>query len=99
VGIPGTFHKTTVIKNATSQGLETLDYSIETPWVKASRTCQMNQNSKEIIIEETLMILKRYIRPEDTKTLVYQEFQRNREFYRSAALIFDKPRKETHRKK
>jgi len=74
-GTPATIRKTTFIKDTQIQGLESLNFSIETPWVKAKRICQLDSTSGHVKIDEQVTILQSYISAQDIRTPAYQDLK------------------------
>lgn len=89
VGYPDSVTRTTVIKNIKSPNLNNLDFSIDTPWIQASRKCEIKDGNT--IIVDKAIIRKRFILPEEIKSPEFKKLKEViKEYCQNIAIIFPK---------
>jgi len=74
LGHPYTYTRVTTIHDTGTQNLESLNYHINLPWIRASRQCHAQGNSLQII--ENVEILKSFITPKELKSQPYKDFKK-----------------------
>lgn len=89
VGYPSSITRTTIIKNIKGMGLNNLDFNIDTPWIQASRTCEIKDGST--IIVDKANIRKRFILPEEIKSPEFRKLKEAiKEYCQNVAVVFPK---------
>jgi len=73
MGAPHINTKTTLIKNAKAKGINKLNYSIDSPWLKVTRTL-VNKGRDVEITDETL-VLRSFIAKEDLETPLFKNLK------------------------
>jgi hypothetical protein len=69
LGMPTTYIKKTIFKNATAKDLKKLNHKVTSPWIEVERSC--TNKGKDIEIVETIKILKSFIENHELKTPIY----------------------------
>lgn len=88
VGSEETIIRNTLIKGVVVKNIESLNLSIDTPWVKLSRTGKVVKDGVEII--DKTEVLKSYITNEELKSKEYIELKAALEKnYRDVAVLFE----------
>lgn len=89
VGHPDFVTRTIVIKNIKSTGLDNLNFNIDTPWIQASRTCDIKDGNT--IITDKTSIRKRFILPEEIKSPEFKKLKESiKEYCKNVAIVFPK---------
>lgn len=89
VGYPQTVVKEKIFKNVSAKNLETLAFSIQTPWLNAKRELSMTKDG--IIVTETVEILKSMISAKDLKSKEFAKLKETlRTYCEGAAIVFSK---------
>lgn len=89
VGYPDSITRTTVVKNIKGMDLNNLDFSIDTPWIQASRKCEIKGN--DTIITDKASIRKRFILSEEIKSPEFKKLKEAiKEYCQNIAVVFPK---------
>lgn len=87
VGYPYSVTRTTMIKNIKSPELNNLDFSIDTPWIQASRKGEIKDGNT--IITDKATIRKRFILPEEIKSPEFRKLKEViKEYCQNVAVVF-----------
>lgn len=89
VGPPETIVKKNLFKNVSAEGLETLAFSIETPWLNAKR--ELVTTEAGVVVTETIEKLKSIISAKDLKSEEYGKLKNAlRKYCDGVAIIFSR---------
>lgn len=87
VGSPHTLVMKKILKDVNVENLESLEYSIQTPWLNAKR--ELAHTSEGVTITETIERLKSIIPAKDLKTKEFDDMRKTlRRFCNGVAIVF-----------
>ncbi len=88
-GHPETIIKRTVFKNLSAKDVDTLAFSIQTPWLNAKRDLSVTEEG--VVVTETIEKLKSIISSKDLKSDAFDKLKKTlRKYCDGVALIFSK---------
>jgi len=73
MGAPHINTKTTLIKNAKAKGINKLNYSIDSPWLKVTRT--LVNKGRDVEITDENLVLRSFIAKEDLETPLFKNLK------------------------
>ena len=73
MGAPHINTKKTLIKNAKAKGINKLNYSIDSPWIKVTRT--LVNKGRDVEINDETLVLRSFITKEDLETLLFKNLK------------------------
>jgi len=86
IGHPETIERKTIVQNAQAQNLESLEYQVDSRWVRAKRTCKPIKEGIEII--ERIEILKSMISADERRSKEFQKLKQTlKKYYENVAVI------------
>ncbi|MBX9622025.1 MAG: DUF3857 and transglutaminase domain-containing protein [Alphaproteobacteria bacterium] len=89
VGEPATIIVKQVFKNVSAKNLESLAFSIQTPWVNAKR--ELSEGEDGIVVIETFEKLKSIISAKDLKSRKFRKLQKDlRKYGDGVAIVFSR---------
>ena len=88
IGNQRTMVRKTLIKGVKIKNIDSLNYNIDTPWIKISRKCKIfDDNTAEI--DDKYEVLKSYITSEELKSIEYKNLKSGlEENYKDVAVLF-----------
>ncbi len=73
MGAPHINTKKTLIKNAKAKRINKLNYSIDSPWIKVTRT--LVNKGRDVEINDETLVLRSFITKEDLETLLFKNLK------------------------
>lgn len=84
---PYSLTRITTVQNCQSSDVKNLDFNIDTPWVQASRQCEVKNGNT--IITDTATIWKRFILPDEAKSPEFKKLKEViKKYCQDVAVIF-----------